>query len=281
VRPVEALRLRALDVLDALGGRRDPLVPPRRLRGTVGDSDFVATGEEVAALLADATGLGPEDRVLDVGCGIGRVARPLTRRLGAAGSYDGLDASARAISWCERRYARRHPGFRFTHLDVANAQYNPGGALAARDARLPWEDASFDVALAASLFTHLLADGTDRYLAETARVLRPGGCLLATFFLVDEEARRLQGDGKPAIRLHRERWPVAVADPDDPEGAVGYDEGWVRGRLVDHGLELREVRRGTWSGRDSREGFQDAVVAVRRGEGRARTGARTARGATR
>jgi SAM-dependent methyltransferase len=259
----EALRLRALDALDLVRGRRDRLVPPRRLQGVVGDSDFVATGEEVAGLLVEAAGLRPGDRVLDVGCGFGRVARALIEPLGPEGSYEGFDASEQAVAWCARRYARRHPAFRFTHVDVRNATYNPGGALAAREVEFPYDDASFDVALAASVFTHLLADGTDRYLAEAARVLRTGGRLLATLFLLDDEARRLQREGGAAIAFRQEHWPTVVADPAEPEAAVGYDEAWVRGRLADHGLELLDpVRRGRWSGRRDAAGFQDVIVAA-------------------
>jgi SAM-dependent methyltransferase len=263
VRPFAALRLRALDALDLVRGRRDRLVPPRRLAGLVGDSDFVATGEEVAGLLVDAAGLQPGHRVLDVGCGFGRVARALIGPLGPDGSYEGFDASAEAVAWCARRYAGRQPNFGFTHLDVRSAVYNPDGALAAREVDFPYEDANFDVVLAASVFTHLLADGTDRYLAESARVLRAGGRMLVTLFLLDDEARLLQREGAPAVVLRQEHWPAVVADPAEPEAAVGYDEGWVRGRLADHGLQLLEpVRRGTWSGRTGATGFQDVIVAA-------------------
>ena len=262
MRPLGALRLRALDALDLVSGRGDPLVPPRRLRGRVGDSDFVATGDEMADLLARAAGLREGDRVLDVGCGYGRVARALAARLGAEGSYEGFDASAEAVEWCAGRYARRHPNFHFVHLDVANAVYNPDGALAARGAEFPYDDGVFDIVVVTSVFTHLLADGTDRYLAQSARVLAPGGALLATFLLLDAEARRLQREGAAAISFRQEHWPVAVEDPEQPEAAVGYDESWVRDRLEAQGLTVVEpVRRGAWSGRTEAEGFQDVIVA--------------------
>jgi SAM-dependent methyltransferase len=262
-RPLTALRLRALDALDVARGTADPLVPPRRLRGTVGDSDFAATGDELLALLVAQAGLEPGDRVLDVGCGVGRVARPLAGYLGRGGSYEGFDVSARAVAWCARRYATRHPDFRFAHLDVHNAAYNPGGTGAARDVRFPYGDDEFDVAVATSVFTHLLADEADRYLAEVSRVLRSGGRLLATFFLLDADARRRLGEGAAAIAFAHEHWPARFADADTPEAAVAHDEGWVLERLGAHGLEpLGPPRRGTWSGGPGAEGFQDVVVAA-------------------
>lgn len=263
MRPLTALRLRALDALDVVRGRSDPLVPPRRLRGTVGDTDFVATGEEIAALLAAHAGLTPDARVLDVGCGIGRVARALAARLGPQGAYAGFDVSASAVAWCARRYARRHPRFGFTHLDVRNALYNPDGAVAARDVRFPYPDGDFDVAVAASVFTHLPADEADRYLAEAGRVLRPGGRLLATFFLLDDAARAAQSRGETALAFPHEHWPASFADAALPESAVAYDEAWVRERLAAHGLTPVEPLRGTWSGRAGEAGFQDAIVATR------------------
>jgi SAM-dependent methyltransferase len=262
-RAATSLRLRARDALDAVRGRRDPLVPPRRLRGTVGDSDFVATGDEVLARLVEDAGLGAGERVLDVGCGIGRVARPLAGHLGPEGAYEGFDVSADAVAWCVRRYAGRHPGFRFTHLDVRNARYNPDGGVSARDLRFPYPDGDFDVAVATSVFTHLPPDEVDRYLAEVARVLRPGGRLLATFFLLDDEARRRQREGTAAMAFRHEHWPASFARADLPEEAVAYDESWVLERLAAHGLApLASPRRGTWSGRPGGGGFQDVVVAA-------------------
>src|SRR5262249_46340342 len=74
------------------------LVPPRDLELSVG-GEFRAVGDEFFAYFVDLGRLRPTDRVLDVGCGIGRMAVPLTRYLTAAGRYDGFDITARSIAW--------------------------------------------------------------------------------------------------------------------------------------------------------------------------------------
>src|SRR3954468_8941495 len=80
-RAVTSLRLRALDLGDRALGRGDRLVPPRRLRGFAGDSDFVATGDELLRLARAHGGLSTGSRVLDVRWGIGPGGRAANRAL--------------------------------------------------------------------------------------------------------------------------------------------------------------------------------------------------------
>jgi SAM-dependent methyltransferase len=262
-RAVTSLRLRALDARDALTGRRDPLVPPRR-RQFVGQGDFVATGDEFLGHFRALAGLRPGDRVLDVGCGIGRMARPLTGFLDPReGRYEGFDVDREGIGWCRRRYARRHPNFGFQVADLYNRRYHPGGAHRAGDYRFPYEDGSFDLAIATSVFTHLLEDEADHYLAESARVLAPGGRVFATFFVLDEGSRKRIAAGEAGLPFLDPEGHVAVVSDDLPEEAVAYDAGWIAERLAAHGLEQREARPGRWSGREDGLSFQDIVVAHR------------------
>src|SRR5205085_11574589 len=80
--------------------RRDRDLPPVRYR-RVGKGDFREMGEWVARFLIEH-GLRADDDVLDIGCGIGRVAIQLTKILSSSASYRGFDANAQAIRWCQR-----------------------------------------------------------------------------------------------------------------------------------------------------------------------------------
>ena len=260
-RAVESLHLRALDAVDAVR-HRDPLVPPRRLRGFVGDSDFRSTGDEFLELCVQLAGLRPEERVLDVGSGIGRMARPLAGYLRPPGAYEGFDVVPEGIAWCQGRYGT-HPHFRFQVADVRNGLYRPDAGVPAREYTFPFGDATFDFAFATSVFTHLLPDEADRYLGEMARVLRPTGQLLATFFVLDASGRHRSARGGRLTFAH-EHGDHATESLEAPQDAVAYDEAWLRARLDAHGLELSgPIRLGLWSGlpdADTQQ-FQDVVLA--------------------
>jgi SAM-dependent methyltransferase len=252
-------RLRALDLRDTVSRRRDRLTPPRRL-DFVGHSDFVATGDEFLAHFVELGGLQPGERVLDVGCGIGRMARPLAGYLSSDGSYDGFDVNRDGIGWCRRRY-RRHANFRFQVADIFNARYNPRGAHRADEYRFPYDDASFDFVLATSVFTHLLESDATHYVAECERVLAPGGRLFATFFLLNDTSRALMAEGEAGLTFLDVDERLAILDESLPEEAVAYDDEWVFETLRGNGLELIGLHPGSWSGREEFVSFQDIVVA--------------------
>jgi SAM-dependent methyltransferase len=78
------------DLNDKFTGKREPGTPPRRLNISGGGS-FRALGEHNLLLCRTHGQLQPDDAVLDVGCGIGRTALPLTKFLSPPGHYIGID----------------------------------------------------------------------------------------------------------------------------------------------------------------------------------------------
>jgi SAM-dependent methyltransferase len=238
-------------------------LPPAKLRFMREDDDeFRRIGDlivedmiELCALRADAT-------VLDVGSGYGRVAHSLWRH-GFEGSYLGLEILSRHVGWCSDTLTPASGGlFAFSHLDVRNERYNPGGSMAASEATFEVSDGAVDVAVLTSVFTHMYAVEIERYVAELARVLRPGGRALTTFFMLDETWLECELAGRSATLPMRFALDGSCRyhNPDDPLHAIGFTPTWIRSAVADAGLRIYALRPGTWCGRRAAHGYQDTVV---------------------
>lgn len=158
------------DTLISLLGRRDDLTPPQRTLFVGGYADFKGVGEEFLRYFVELGGLKPHERVLDVGCGIGRMAVPLTTYLDKNGSYEGFDIVADGIHWCRKKITPKYPHFRFHLADVFNEKYNPHGRYRASEYHFPYERESFDFVFLTSVFTHI------PYGAPRRGELPPGDC---------------------------------------------------------------------------------------------------------
>lgn len=152
-------------------------VPNRRLRASAGTADlamFLGIGDAWAHIVGRLLPRAPA--VLDLGCGCGKLARSLV--LNPQLSYLGVDLFQPSILWCRRAFAEHADRFRFEHFDGRSPFFNPEGTVAVVDYRLPTEDSSIDLVVCGSLFTHLFEADARHYLAEIARVLKPGGAAI-------------------------------------------------------------------------------------------------------
>lgn len=242
------------------------LVPPASIL-----SEYAVTADQfiehgygfVYEFLVKRGRLLPDERVLDLGCGPGHHARPLTEYLSSSGSFEGLDVGRSVIDFCRTAYMA-HPNFRFTCADIYNEHYNPVGHVRQRDYVLPYADAEFDVVYAVSLFTHLLPEDTASYFREIRRVLKSTGRFISTFFLLTVESRaNILSKITPAFSFPHDFGTYRVLSANDPAAAVAYEHGWITQQLVKAGLRLCEVVYGTWSGeRDMLQSLHDIVLAV-------------------
>jgi SAM-dependent methyltransferase len=228
----------------------------------VGDGDFRAIGAEFLGHFVRYGELRPTEAVLDIGCGLGRMAIPLTQYLQAPqGRYHGVDIVASAIAWNTDAITSVYPNFTFAHLDAQNDLYNPGGTVAPDKIALPVAAESVDLAVMTSVFTHLDRAAADAYLREVRRVLRPGGRLLATLFLIDDATRAALGATENRLRFDLDKGgPHYIADPEHPLAAVAFDRDYFLGRAAAAGLAPRRpIVPGFWSGRASGV-YQDLAV---------------------
>ena len=125
---------------------------------------FLRSGErdvaEMMSWVGDAVG---RERMLELGCGIGRMT---TAFAGEFGTVDAVDISASMIE--QARTASPPPNVRFSVI--------------AGDRLDGFEDGAFDFAASRAVFQHI-PDGAAiaSYLREIARTLRPGGAALLQF----------------------------------------------------------------------------------------------------
>src|SRR5262249_6442071 len=244
------------------------LVPPQELitgyAGGMSSTDFINGGEQAVSLtLVGRADLQPSSRILDIGCGCGRIARPLTRYLRPEGRYDGIDVGPQAIEWCRTAYAG-FPNFHFHHADLRSTCYNPDGADDAAGYRLPFEADAFDCVFLGSVFTHMLPDQVAQYLREIARVMKPAGICLATFYLLDDGSRANNDAGRTEPQFaHELVGGCRIRYPSMPEDAVAYEEHLARRLYADSGLVITEIGHGQWGRGALRPHMQDAVWARR------------------
>jgi SAM-dependent methyltransferase len=228
------------------------------------DEKFNAIGDSIVVDMIELCALRADANVLDVGSGYGRVAHALWRRE-FEGDYLGLEILRRQVDWCSEQITPASDGrLRFAHLNVRNSRYNPDGARPAEEATFDVVDASVDVAVLTSVFTHMYPAEIERYLHELARVLRPGGRALTTFFALDETWREAQLAGRGAIAMPHVLTPECrYHNADDPLHAIGYTPAWIRAAVAAAGLRIFAARLGGWCGRPAALGYQDTFVLER------------------
>jgi SAM-dependent methyltransferase len=241
----------------------DAMIPDYAIADYVGGGgaeQFKVVGRVLIDWFRAYCNLQPNERVLEVGSGIGRVAIPLTQYL-TSGSYVGFDIVSHGIEWCQQKVTPRYPKFKFFVADIYNKCYHPEGKQIAAEYVFPFEDGSFDFVFLTSVYTHMLPKDLEHYTAEISRVLRPGGRCFCTVYSLSEEAMRHVTDG--TSRMPFQPYPEGYWSdtPDNHEAAVAYPQDYLQQVFRERGLEItREIPGGWWQ----TEFAQDILIAYKR-----------------
>ena len=190
--------------IDSRLGYRDPAAEQEFWRGGAEDLDGLLEALDMQ--------IGPDDRVLEIGCGAGRLTRPLAQR---ARSVVALDVSPEMLALA----ARHNPG-------LGNVEWMLGDGVSLAGVA----DASVDLCVSWVVFQHIPDPAiTLGYVREIGRVLRQGGVAglqvsndseihsMATPFR--ERVLALMGRG-PRGRAHP-AWRGSAVDLDDLRAAAG------------------------------------------------------------
>lgn len=166
-------------------------IPPKLLRERTGAFTIAGhfeIGDRCARSLEEALGrvgttITDYDAVLDFGCGAGKVLQAFYPEHGSR--LAGCDIHAPSVEWLRANF----PESRFEVND-----FRPP---------LPFDDGSFDLIYALSVFTHLDEATQEAWLEELVRVARPGGVLLLTVH--GEHALRRDWSGPGLTRSASDR----------------------------------------------------------------------------
>jgi SAM-dependent methyltransferase len=181
---------------------------------------FWAGGEEALGLLLDIAGasIGPDDTIVDIGCGLGRLSRAAAARA----------ARVRAIDVSEEMLQRA----RELNAELGNVDWIHGDGRTLQ----PIEDASVDGCISLVVFQHIPDPAiTLGYVREMGRVLRPGGWAA---FQVSTDARihRPNQDFRSRLRSLAGRGPKGQRNPAWVGSAV--DLGDLRAAAGECGLDV-------------------------------------------
>ena len=201
------------------------------LRGQFGGSKFVQTGAFLLEELKKHGGITPGSDILEIGCGVGRNAFSLSTFL-EGGSYTGIDIDKPSIEGAQANALLKEKGYRIEFLDVDNPEYNPDGRYKASDYVFEFGDESFDLVFLVSVFTHMLPKDIENYIKEISRMLKPGGRLLFSTFIMDYG----QTFGPTEFKYGEGDWRSSHEDL--PEICVGYYEGYLTRVLSENGLTM-------------------------------------------
>lgn len=234
-----------------LANRFIPVPPDNRNFVGGNAADFLSSGWAQLHALRQF-GMKPSHSVLDLGCGIGRLATILTQYLDSSGYYFGVDINLGGIAWCHENIHQRYDNFNFVVVNAKNDHYRHPHEygrqeFANADVPIPAKR-TFDFVAAYSLFTHLQWEDTKRYFDLVSAVMKPGAVFLGSWFLIDDEARAAIVEGKALFSFDlNNSGPVhLLSESGNYSNAIACEEGPLIELAALHGLEVVEVNKFPW-----------------------------------
>jgi SAM-dependent methyltransferase len=243
------------------------------LNDWVGGLDPELIGDACLSVLELYLDINSTSRLLDFGCGIGRVLLSILKHKLEVGRIAGFDILPQVISFCNDHIARAFPQATFELIEGRNAHYDryiaAAGAIAPKSHALLQREygSAFTGAYAFSVFTHVEMADFRSLLGLLSGLLQPGGTLFFTAFLLTPLSRQ-------SIQQRTTWFPLAEtaaeADGDilignvaDRLSFIAFDQALVERMVSDAGLEITHVERGFWAGANSTPSMQDVVVCRR------------------
>ena len=240
--------------------KRSSLVPPKGLI-FIGSGDYLKIGKHFFSHFQKYCDFNEDSSILDIGCGIGRMAVPFTDYLSPKGRYEGFDIVKIGIDWCTKNISSRFPNFNFKLIPLKNDLYLLDTDEEAAQLKFPYENDSFDLVFLTSVFTHMMPLDVENYINEIQRVLIKDKKCFATFFIIDEENETVQNTVGSKNFPH-DFGNYYLMDKKVKEANVAFKKSYIIELLKKNNLELTHFIKGNWSGIQNTElnEHQDIVI---------------------
>jgi len=235
---------------------------PPLAAGQVGQ--FRKAGQEYLEICKSMAGLRPNEKILEIGCGMGRFSLAFSRYIDSNGSYDAIDTMPKVIEYCLENISAKFPNFNFQLIDVYNEEYNKQGKFNASEYKFPFESNTFDFVFLYSVFTHLIPKDLTNYLKEISRVLKTGGRCLISYILYNEDRLQMLEKNKYNFPYTHKFDNYRLIDPKKPENAIAYDENFIRQSYKENNLEIQEPIHYISPNKKGERKRQDFIIAYKK-----------------
>lgn len=196
-------------------------------------------------------------RVLDLGCGSGRIARGLLHYLNIEGSYVGIDVNDSAIAWCIDNLSMQNANFSFHYMHINNNYYYNDDNSQRNIYNFSFlKDRKFDCIIELSLFNHLRLEDTVQYLKEIGKRLDKDGVAYLTFFVIDEEFLSFQKRTGQHVGLRRQENGIWYGYQRQHFFA-GYEQHLLQTIFEEAGLVAIASSKGSWAQKSEARIYQD------------------------
>jgi len=239
----------------------------------VGGADPEAVGEACRGILDRYLAINANSRVLDFGCGVGRVLLSVLKHKPEVSLVTGFDIMPQVIRFCETHIASAFPRTKFELIQGNNDHYNQfiaaAGANTAKSHALLQVEyaAAFTEIYAFSVFTHVEKADFRSLLVLLSNLLVPGGTLLFTAFLLTPYSRHAIQQGTTMFPLAgavtEEQGKILIGNTADRLGFIAFDLMLMQQMVFEAGLIITHVEHGSWADAQFSASLQDVIVCRR------------------
>jgi SAM-dependent methyltransferase len=238
-----------------------PQIDMMQVIGSYNSEHFLAEMTRVFRDLTHRFEIEPDSTIFGLGSGCGRTAYPFLHFLNRYGRYISADVWTEGIQFQRKAFKRFKNIFQGEIIPVQNNYYfdQKPNNLENSFSLSFCESSSVDLFYAISVFSHLKPADFRSYLQEAQRVLKPGGVILITLFVIDDfffSFRKSTGLYADVKQTENGFWSAYSGQ----DFFAGFEEKLLQEMFDEAQLAVVTKETGSWAKKPGFRQFQDTYV---------------------